>query len=707
MNGSAMYAIDRHLGNLPVPQYADAAEIIYTALPALRAQRRITVPDWAEQSRRLRTPTYSGAWRNSFAPYMVEPASVTTSRKYGACVFVGPARTVKTDALVMNTIGHRIDCMPRDMLVVSMTKDSAKELSEKKIAPMIRACDTVAAKQLTGRGSDNIHAKKFAGGMHLTVGWPVIGFFSQNDIPDVLLTDYDRMPDDVDGEGSAFDLARKRTQTFGSLGMTIAESSPGRPILKDDWKSATPHEAPPTTGILAIYNRGTRGQFYWTCPHCSEPFRPLFETLSWDDNGTPGERARTVAMICPNHGCVIGPDRKPELNAAGFYLHEANDGSLVELGDSAIRDTDIYSAWVEGPVAAMQDWDQMVLRYLQAEEEFRLTGDEGALKTTVNVDQGRPHAPRVLAVGEGLNADVLKTLSVQHPMGIAPEDTRFLTIAVDVQANRFVVQVDAWKPGLERLLIDRFDIGVPPDDAPNADGKRLIDPGRYSEDWEVLFNTLEQRWPVAGGTHELMAKGLIVDLRGAAGVTQNAYRFFRAARKRGLGGRVFLANNMAGLSGDRAFIAEPEKVLQHRRRSRTDIRLVRIRTDMLKDELALSLTRKEAGPGSYRLPSSLPDNVFGEFCAEQRTEKGWQLIRSGLRNEAFDLGCYAKGLVIVLGGERIRWDDPPHWALPGPENSHAIPIGKEVPAIAAEVPKARKRSLPKRGHGFVSRGRNV
>lgn len=65
------------------------------------------------------------------------------------------------------------------------------------------------------------------------------------------LTDYDRFPEDVDGEGDAFSLASKRTTTFMSLGMTLVESSPGREITDTRWKPSLPHEAPPTTGILS------------------------------------------------------------------------------------------------------------------------------------------------------------------------------------------------------------------------------------------------------------------------------------------------------------------------------------------------------------------------------------------------------------------------------------------------------------------------
>lgn len=64
------------------------------------------------------------------------------------------------------------------------------------------------------------------------------------------LTDYDRFPEDIDGEGDGFSLASKRTTTFMSAGMTLAESSPGREITDVKWRRSSPHEAPPTTGIL-------------------------------------------------------------------------------------------------------------------------------------------------------------------------------------------------------------------------------------------------------------------------------------------------------------------------------------------------------------------------------------------------------------------------------------------------------------------------
>ncbi|AWI57173.1 hypothetical protein AB395_00001514 [Sinorhizobium fredii CCBAU 45436] len=499
-------------------------------LATLRPARRIDVPTWAEESRRLSTTSYQGLWRNDFAPYMTEPSRMVTSRKYGAAVFVGPARTAKSESLVLNTVGHRIECAPSDMLIVCQSQNSAQQFSEQKLAPMLRANRHVAQKQLSGRGADNIHKKRFEGNMNLLIGWPVIGYFSQNEYPTVIITDRDRMTDDVDGEGDPFTLARKRTQHAGSLGMVVSESSPGRLIEQDDWKPSTPHEAPPCSGILGDYNLGTRGAFYWFCPSCNDPFRPEFDLLQWETKANPGESAKTAELICPN-GCCIPPQAKFECNKAGVWLHETNDGKDVcEIDDPSIRDSEIVSYRCEGPIAAMQSWEQLVLRYLEAKDKFDASGDDTALKATINLDQGKAYLPLVRSIGESVSEDTLRALAERYPLRIVPAEARFLTIQIDIQGNRFVVHVDAWGEGLERWLIDRFDIAQPPETAPGGqrdekgNARRAIDPARYFEDWADLPALLHKAYPVEGSEFSLMPVAMIIDSAGRPGVTPNAYR---------------------------------------------------------------------------------------------------------------------------------------------------------------------------------------
>lgn len=686
--------------DLPPPTFASVGSVMAQSLPVLTPAQRVTVPQWAEGNRRIVTISGVGAWRNDFAPYITEPAMQITSRRYGAVVFAGPARSAKSEGLIINPLGHAIACKPRDAMVVCQTQDSAKQFSEKKLGPLLRNNRVLAEAQATGRGADNLYEKRFRGNMHLKLGWPVIGNFSQNEWFTVLLTDYDRFPEDIDGEGSGFALARKRTQHAGSLGMVVCESSPGRLVERDDWAPTTIHEAPPCTGVLAEYNAGTRARWYWDCPECGAAFQPVFERLQWDKRDSPGETARTATMGCPHCGSLIAPKHKIALNRGGRWLHEANDGqTLVEIGDAAIRDTDVVSYWMEGPAAAMQSWEQLVLRYLQAREQYDQTGDEQALKATINLDQGRPHWPMVRTIGDTLSEDALRALAKRYPIKIAPTETRFITIAVDVQQSRFVVQVDAWGDGLERWLIDRFDIVKPPAQAPGADGGRAIDPARYAEDWAAVSALLESSWPVGGTDYRMTARALIVDSGGAAGVTDNAYRFWRHHKKLGQSSRVFIAKGRGGVDMERAVYAAPEKVLGQKKKRFSDIMLVKVGTDPLKDETVMALTRKEAGPGKYHLTEMLDAHVFGEFCAEQRTEKGWIPRKQGLRNEALDLAGYAKALTIVLRAERINWASPPNWAGPLAANPFAILqiAGREPVPVSANISSQRRRRVRSKG----------
>lgn len=675
-----------------LPPYAPATVALEKALAALAPPVRISVAEAAETYRRLDSLSYRGPWVNATAPYMVEPMEALTSRRFGAAVFVGPARCLKTDALIINTIVHRVTCQPRNMLVVHMTQESARDFSLEKLAPMIRACPEVAVRQAAGKGADNIFDKRFVAGMRLSIGWPVISKLSARDLPDVLFSDYDRMPESVDGEGEPFDLGRKRNQTFGTRGKTVAESSPGRPILDESWRPSSPHQAPPATGILALYNRGTRGRLYWTCPDCGRIFEPSFHLLDWDDKAKNAPVAHNVVLVCPECGVTIPQEARHALNAGAQWLHEGRDGELVPI-DGAVRETDVASWWVKGPAAVFQNWREIVQRWLDARTELELTGSEGSLQTTVNVDQGEPYLPQALGEAGQLSEAFLEGRSRAYTLGVAPAETRFVTVQVDVQGNRFVVQVDAWGVGLERWLIDRFDLHTPPADAPGAE-KRALRPAHFVEDWAVLDGLFERVWPVDGTGYGLKPAAIAIDSGGEPGVTERAYAFYRRIRKAGLGGRLRLIRPVGGLRiADRAIERVPEQE-NRKKRVKSDLVLLHVATDRIKDEVAAALTRPEPGPGAYHLPAALPKSVFAEFCAERRGPKGWERKAGGRRNEALDLAVYGKGLVIAMKAEKMDWAEPKGWAAPVAANRFAVALdGRTTPPPTLAPPRRSRRVL--------------
>ncbi|EEB5753442.1 phage terminase large subunit family protein, partial [Salmonella enterica subsp. enterica serovar Newport] len=262
------------------PGAASVAQIRREVAELLRPPRRIPVADAVRQF--MRVPNGSNTsmpWESTLTPYMLEPMNVLAKREYDAVIFAGPARTGKTLGLIDGWIVYGIVCDPADMLVVQMTETKAREHSKTRLARTFRHSPEVRKRLSPTRNDNNVHDKMFRDGSFLKIGWPSITVFSSSDYKRVALTDYDRFPEDIDGEGDGFSLASKRTTTFMSAGMTLAESSPGREITDVKWRRSSPHEAPPTTGILSLYNRGDRRRWYWPCPHCGDWFQPAMENM--------------------------------------------------------------------------------------------------------------------------------------------------------------------------------------------------------------------------------------------------------------------------------------------------------------------------------------------------------------------------------------------------------------------------------------------
>lgn len=697
-----------------LPAYASAWGCVLDALPALGPAQRISVPAAAAQYRTVEAPGYSGPWVNETAPYMVEPAEIMTSRRFEGVAFAGPARTLKTDALLVNTILHRVVAQPRDVLVVHMDKTSARKFSMTTIGKLVRDNPEVRKRLMPGRSSDNIFDKRFAGGMLLSIGWPVISQVSATTLSDVLVTDFDRMPDDIDGEGDLFALARKRLESVGSLGKYMLESSPGRPILDADWKPSTPHEPPPTTGILSVVNQGTRGRLYCPCPQCGDDFEPRFEHLQYPEGASPVEAGEQVVLVCPECGYPIEPSLKSELVASSHWLHETAEARIVEVDgkkkrvgltpiDGNVRPANLASYWMFGPLARFQTWQSLVTNYLEALEVFRVTGDEQRLKTTVNVDQGDAYRPRAMKAASLMTASEIRKRATSLDGNLAPAATRFITVQADVQSNKFVVQVDAWGVGLERWMIDRFELFQVP-----GQELRALDPARYAPDWDVLFPLLERTYEVDGTGYALKPAFLVSDSAGEPGVTPNAYAFWRRAKRRRLHQRIMLVRGNHVKNGlpetqRRAYVAYPEKSTENGKKTQLDVPLIWVGTDALKDEISAALTRDEYGAGAYRVLDRLDDRVFDELAAETRSEKeGWVKRPGQKRNEALDLSVYGKAVVIIKGGEKIDWSNPVDWAAPMDKNAFAVRIEGATPTsvvaveAASQQPEPPKSSAPNR-----------
>ncbi len=598
--------------------------------------------------------------------------------------------THNTDAIVINGLAYSVKVDPMDTMLFCPTNSAARDFSIRRVDRLHRHSPEIGAMLLKGRDADNVMDKHYVTGMIFTISWPSVTELAGRPVGRIIMTDFDRMPIDVGGDGNAFDLATKRTTTFGTFAMCAAESSPSHPILDSKWIPRSPHEAPPCTGIMALYNRGDRRRWQWPCLHCWTWFEGKFDLLVWEDKHDSNlEKASTAHMACPHCGTMIHPDERHEMQQWGMWvpegMHVNNKGQLAGKRPR----TTFASYWLRGTAAAFVTWPKLVLTYLDAHDEHERTGSEESLKKFWNNDMGEPYVPKMT---DSIRLpEAMKSKAVELPEQMVPEGVRFIVGNVDVQKNAFVVQVHGIMPGRphDLVLIDRFNITKSKRVDEDGDPE-LVKPNAYLDDWQLIKEqVMDKEYELGDGSGRMMkVKFTTCDSGGQVGVTDRAYDFYRWLRERGENGRFILVKGDRNPSAPRTRISYPDSQKKdNKSAARGDIPLLMFNPNMLKDALNGRLDVIEPGRGMFHYPKWLPDSWYAEMCAEIRTDKGWENPQK-LRNEAWDLSYYCLGVCIspkLLNVEMIDWENPPAWADVWDKN--ALVRSREDPTRFMAQPK--------------------
>ena len=660
-------------------EFADAAQIRRDLAYLCRPTSKTPV-EAADDGLWISDGTDAVKFLSSQVPYMREPMNCLARRIYEALQLMGPARSGKTKALVEGWVNYAVTQSPGDMLLIYSTKKKAESISKKDLSRCFSA--TTAIKKLrTGRKSDDtLTFKHFLNGMNLNLDSATESSLSAETFRYAGISDYDRADDGVGEEGSKFRLLLKRIQNAKSSGMAMAESSPGRVVrhpVPEEQLGA--HEAQPCGGIAQLYNQGDRRRFYWVCPDCKAWFQPLFETLKWNELLVDHqEQAKSTVCRCPRCCCDISEQQKHELNLHGRWFREGEIDQYGEqvFDESAIRQSKWASFWFEGVVASYQSWENLVYNYLTAQKLYDESGDEDSLKSFYNVDVGRPYIlqSRALEVG----AHELMQRALDHPRSVVPHDGRFIVMSIDVQGGksnpRFIVQAQVYGLGLQRWVIDRFEILT----TKHRNGDR-INPAVYPEDWDLLVDeVMKKTYSLADGSGRVMKPVLtLCDSGGSAGekdgkqtsVTDFAYQFYNRLKSQGL---AHLFRLVKGASRDIDHLVKESNPDKRSKIAHGEIKLLLLHTNRLKNRVTASYSRLEFGSRYFHLPGWAERNWFDELTAEYIDEKGNWVCPPNTRNESLDLCAYAEAGMHYLGGDDIDWNSPPAWAAPWQINPNVV-----------------------------------
>lgn len=698
------------------PRYRTLEDIIVATSEAIHPPERITVSQAAERYHIVKNPgQHEGPFSLEKTPYLREPMDVLTSLDFTGMVFAGPARSGKS-AMAINWLAHTAITDPADMLIVHMSQHTARDWSQADLARAIRNSPELRKRVSSRRSDDNTYDKTFLSGMRLVVTWPTISNLSGKTIPRQFIMDLDRIkPQIIEKEAHVFDATRKRGGTFKRYAMCAAEASPGFPITDPKWFATpqAPHEAPPCEGILALYNRGDRRRWHWTCPHCSGKFEPHFRLLRWPNSADIMEAAEQVNMICPHctekDGVLIAPDMQYELNQGGRWIKEGQ----IWLPDGTIsgkpRRSDIASFWMFGPAAGFTDWQLLVKNYLQALESYDKTGDEGPLMTTVNVDQGDAYVSKTLEGGrlpEALQARAEDwgghDVNGDPYVPIALKDGGFLIAMVDVQAGgrpSFVVHVYGVDRNRDIWHVHMFKI-VKSERLDESGERHGLDPSAYIEDWRLLVGQVMNRsYPLPDGSGRRMSIKLTAcDSGGRDGVTAKAYDFYRELRAAGDHKRFHLLKGAPSRTETAPIrISWPNSQQKDRFAiARGDVPVWLINSNIVKDAASNMLGRVEPG-AMVHFPSWAENWLYSQLTTEVRQSNGEWDNPTKKRNEAFDLLAYAVAFCdhpdIKL--RFLDWDKAPGWAAPWDRNDfvfHPEPDGGR-PSPAEESGRTRLSDL--------------
>lgn len=300
-----------------------------------------------------------------------------------------------------------------------------------------------------------------------------------------------------------------------------------------------------------------------------------------------------------------------------------------------------------------------------------------ALCAQQNTGQGEPYTPKAYQMGR-LPEDV-KALAKDIGQRLVPRGVRFLLMEVDVQGNRFDVQTMGFGANNAMWIIDRFSIRKS-ERRDDDEERKTINAAAHPEDWDLLIKeVLLKTYELDDGSGRHMSVKMVgCDSGGKAGVTTNAYAFWRRLRDSDgeqfpaqLHNRFYLVKGSSVRTSPRVEIRYPDSERKDRHAgARGEIPVMFFNPEILKDQLSNMLGREPTDGVSAKtaatvvFPNWLEDWFWSEMTAETKTDKGWESLVPGTRNEAWDLCYYALGMAVWkgIGWEKIDWEDPPAWA---------------------------------------------
>lgn len=555
----------------------------------------LTVSQWADRHRRLSAESAAepGQWNTDRAPYQREIMDAVNDPMCEHIIIMSSAQVGKTE-IILNIIGYYIDYDPAPILVVQPTvKPMAEDFSKDRLAAMIRDTPALSGKvqDVKSRVSGNtILHKAFPGG-HVTIGGAnSASSLSARPVRIVLMDEVDRYPASAGSEGNPIKLAEKRTTAFWN---------------RKKVKVSTPTDKA-TSQIYQEWLDGSMEEWCVGCPCCGR-----FQPYEWGR-----VRFSDATMRCLYCGEYI-----PEMDwKQGSHKYIAQHPERHRKRSFHLNE--LVSPWVH--------WQDIIREWREANKAWKDYGDTKKLQTFINTTLGEPWEQR----GRGADDDSLLGRRERY-MAEIPDGVLLLTASVDVQIDRFEVEIVGWGKGYESWGIRC---------------EKIYGNLELDETWDSLAGYLDRELFFSSGSG-LMVAATCIDTGGS--YTTKCYQFLKRMEKRGK--RIY------GIKGMSRATAGQGIPLIHMLSTNNQygVRVFILGVDSGKEIVMARLSTVDEGPGYCHFPINrelgYDEAYIKGLNSEQRVTEmkdGRAVIKwkkkSGTRNEPLDLRVYNTAAVEIL-----------------------------------------------------------
>ena len=559
--------------------------------------------------------------RTARTPYVIPIARaflIPTLRRIG---FTMARQMAKTNGVVFNVIGHRLDDDPVPMVYIGPTQSNIDDVIEPKVQEMLENSDSLWEK--TGRGQDCKKHAKLVAGVMLRLGWAGSSTQLKADAAGIAFVDeldgIEAERKGGGGEGSVVDMAEAVTSTYpeGKIGLTSTPTI-GNVEPKNHPDTGLEHWAVSdsvVSPVWRIWQEGSRHEWSWPCPDCREYFIPRFKLLKWPTDSTAEQAEEDAGLACPHCGVLIGDEHRPWMNDRGVMVapgqkplaYEDNNGSLSEgglgfmlqdftkdgapalrvpWGDFEMPAGQRSSAtfWVSGlaTFSAKKTYGFIAGKFLRAVA----SGEQERVQGVINTDLGELFR----VGGEAPPWTDVMNCAMPYQLGERPADALFMVSGVDVQKRYLVYVIRAFAPGYESWLVDRGELWGETD---------------QPEVWAQLEVLLQSDWSGMPLARMLVDSGYR---------SEQVYEFCRTHK-----GIALPTKGHDSLA--KPYHANQIDVTVKGKTHKKGLQLWHFDSDVMKSWVHGRINRTEDQPGGWHLPQDIDEDYCKQIINESRVVK--------------------------------------------------------------------------------------